>query len=173
MFRIILFTLLLIFPACKPSELPAAPPTSPPTERPLLRIVPTSAPREITSPTASPAPTFTPAPPTLSPIIPTAVLIEGLSSGDILVGYSYEGRSLIARRFGEGSRALLLVGGIHGGWEANTVTLMQQLIDHFANTPQDIPAGTALVIVPLANPDGYALGRVARGPSTALALIST
>jgi len=91
------------------------------------------------------------------------VLVEGLSSGDILVGYSYEGRPLIARRFGEGSRALLLVGGIHGGWEANTVILMQQLIDHFANAPQDIPAGTALVIVPLANPDGYQLGRVARG----------
>lgn len=163
MFRIILLILLLIFPACKPSAVPAAPPTSLPTERASLRIFPTTAPREIALPTASSVPTLTPAPPTIPPIIPTAALVEGLMPGDILIGYSYEGRSLTARRFGEGSKALLLVGGIHGGWEANTVVLMEQMIDHFTNVPQDIPVGTALVIVPLANPDGYQLGRVARG----------
>ncbi|MFN8449943.1 MAG: hypothetical protein U0521_15495 [Anaerolineae bacterium] len=46
------------------------------------------------------------------------------------------GRELTARRFGAGERVLLLVGGIHGGWETNTVTLMEQLIDHFTAAPR-------------------------------------
>ena len=160
---IILITLFLMLPACKPPNPSSAPQISPPTVRPSLRTLPTAPPRQIITPTGTIPPTFTPAPPTPTLIIPTAALVEGLSLGDILVGYSYEGRPLVARRFGEGSQVLLLVGGMHGGWEANTVALMQQLIDHFTNAPQDIPSGTALVIAPLVNPDGYQLGRVARG----------
>lgn len=162
MFRIILLVLLFIGSACKPASLPAVPSISPPT-RASLHVVPTAAPRQIMPPTASPIPSLTAAPPTSTPVVPTAVLVEGLSPGDILVGYSFEGSPLIARRFGEGSRVLLLVGGIHGGWESNTVVLMEELLDHFAGVPQDIPAGTALVIIPVANPDGYQLGRVSRG----------
>ena len=69
-----------------------------------------------------------------------------------------EGRALTVQRIGTGSRRLLLVGGIHGGYEANTVRLMQQLIDHFTAQPDDLPPDTALLIVPVANPDGLALG---------------
>jgi predicted deacylase len=79
------------------------------------------------------------------------------------IGYSGEGRPLTAVRFGSGGRVLLLVGGIHGGWESNTVTLTTQLIDDFTASPQAVLPGTSLVIVPVANPDGYARGRVFSG----------
>ena len=35
---------------------------------------------------------------------------------------------------------------------------MQQLIDHFTAQPDDLPPDTALLIVPVANPDGLAVG---------------
>ena len=58
---------------------------------------------------------------------------------------------------------MLIVGGIHGGWEANTVTLVNMLIEHYAQNPHDIPPGVALALVPVANPDGLPYGREAQG----------
>jgi hypothetical protein len=79
------------------------------------------------------------------------------------IGYSVEGRAIIARRFGEGPRVLLLVGGIHGGWEANTVALVNELIAHFESHPEDVLPGTSLVLIPAANPDGLPRGRTSEG----------
>jgi len=84
-------------------------------------------------------------------------------SATSVIGHSAEGLPLTMQRFGSGSRILLLIGGIHGGWEANTVTLMQQLIDHFSSTPQDVLPGITIMIVPVANPDGLAYGQIPRG----------
>jgi hypothetical protein len=66
-------------------------------------------------------------------------------------------------RFGQGERVLLLVGGIHGGYEGNTVTLMNELIAHFEAAPEDILPGISILVVPVANPDGLALGRQVAG----------
>lgn len=158
-----------------PTDAPTAPLAAPPTA-PVLIIQPTQTPRSIVPPTtlsdtnrthtpvSSPSPessdprasidlvsTHTPAPnPT-----PEDTLIEiGRSAGD---------RPITAQRIGTGERILLLVGGIHGGYEANTVTLMHQLIDHFTENPGEMPRQTALVIIPVANPDGMAYGSILRG----------
>jgi hypothetical protein len=96
---------------------------------------------------SGPLPTFTP---TLEP-------------DSILVGYSVQGRAITARRIGDGVRVLMLVGGIHGGWEENTVMLLNQLIAHFVSNPQAVLPGLSLVFVPVANPDGLALGRTEVG----------
>lgn len=80
-----------------------------------------------------------------------------------MIGTSAGGHDLIAQRFGAGGRVLLLVGGIHGGWEANTVELMHALIDHFAAAPQDIPPNVGVIIVPNANPDGFVYTGIPRG----------
>lgn len=86
-----------------------------------------------------------------------------------LIGRSVGGRALLARRIeganasGESARVLLLVGGMHGGWEANTVALINELIAHFATNPDDITPGIALVFVPVANPDGLPYGREPAG----------
>jgi hypothetical protein len=79
------------------------------------------------------------------------------------IGYSVEGREIIAQRFGDGERILLLVGGIHGGWEANTVALVNDLIAHFEAHPEDVLPGVSLALIPAANPDSVPLGRTAEG----------
>jgi len=78
-------------------------------------------------------------------------------------GKSVEGRDLYARRFGTGDKLLMLVGGIHTGFEANTVTLVNQLIAHFERNPHDVLPGIMLVMIPSANPDGLERGRTIKG----------
>ncbi|MEP7293277.1 MAG: M14 family zinc carboxypeptidase [Chloroflexota bacterium] len=168
---LLLAALLLAFTACTTADpaLVEAPvqPTAQPTERPTLPRLPTSTPRLIATPTATPAPSATPVPPSLTLRVPTAVLLSDDAPASSVIGYSLGARPLVAQRFGSASaltsRVLLLVGGIHGGWEGNTVTLMEALIDHFTKLPEDVPPGVALMIIPVANPDGYALGRVEQG----------
>lgn len=78
-------------------------------------------------------------------------------------GASAGGKELIARRFGAGERVLMLVGGIHGGWEANTVELMRLLTDHFTTHPEDIPPNFSVIVVADFNPDGSAYPGIPRG----------
>ncbi len=160
---LVLITILWTCAACQAAPLAAsdaspAPPSSPPTlPRPA-----TLTPRRIAPATAVPSATLAPSvEPTIipSPDTPTDTPI----TDGMVIGYSVEGRALTLRRFGSGERVLMLMGGIHGGWEANTVELMQRMIDHFTQTPQDVPPGTSLIIVPLVNPDGYAYGEIPRG----------
>ncbi len=74
------------------------------------------------------------------------------------LGKSWEGRDIWAWQLGDGSRTIVLVGGIHGGFEGNTVMLAEQLVDHFRRNPAEILQGIRLIIIPLANPDGLARG---------------
>jgi predicted deacylase len=91
--------------------------------------------------------------------VDTAVMPPGVT----LVGRSVEGRGILAHQFGNGERILLLVGGIHGGWEANTVELMDELRAHFRDNPDDVLTNITLIIIPAANPDGLARGREEAG----------
>lgn len=52
-----------------------------------------------------------------------------------------------------------MVGGIHGGYEWNTILLARELVEHFRSNPDDVPDSLTLTIIPAANPDG--LDRVA------------
>lgn len=74
------------------------------------------------------------------------------------LGESAQGRPLAAWRFGEGPRRIVLIGGIHGGYEVNTVALAELLVDHFRDHPADALPGVEIVIVPRANPDGLEIG---------------
>lgn len=79
------------------------------------------------------------------------------SSGQV-IGYSVEGRPLVAHRIGQGPVKVVLVGDIHGEYEANTHLLAQQLLAHFESAPEEVPGGVSLWIVPTMNPDGLATG---------------
>lgn len=57
----------------------------------------------------------------------------------------------------------MLVGGIHTGFEANTVDLMEELIAHFRQSPADVLGEVTLLIIPVLNPDGIPFGRQLRG----------
>jgi predicted deacylase len=147
--------------------LPDSLPSSSPTPQPDI-IRPTRAAHEI----ATPIPNanglvFTPVPstveaPLLSQIF-TPAATATLPPDSIIVGYSIKKRVIIARQLGNGSRSLLLVGGIHGGWEENTVTLINELITYFEENLADILPGLSLVLIPVANPDGLILGREEAG----------
>jgi hypothetical protein len=112
-----------------------------------LTVTPTSQTPTLTR-TATPTATSTPRPP-----LPA----------DFTYGKSVAGRDLLARSFGQGSHLVMLVGGIHTGYEANTVDLVNELSAHFSHSPQDVLPDVMLVLVPVANPDGYAVGRTPTG----------
>jgi hypothetical protein len=82
-------------------------------------------------------------------------------SESFVFGRSFGGRPLVAYRLGNGPIARALIGGLHGGYEWNTTTLMSQTLDHLLAAPDLIPTHLTLYIIPLANPDGAAAGTAA------------
>ncbi len=82
---------------------------------------------------------------------------------DYVFGKSVQGRDLVSRSIGDGTTILMLVGGIHGGWESNTTELISELILYFQNTPSAVLPGMRLVLIPTLNPDGLTLGRTIEG----------
>jgi hypothetical protein len=74
------------------------------------------------------------------------------------IGFSQAGAPLVMYHVGEGPTRVLIMGGQHGGPEANTIELATRLLRHFASTPGDLPPGLALDVIPDANPDGTAAG---------------
>jgi murein DD-endopeptidase MepM/ murein hydrolase activator NlpD len=80
-------------------------------------------------------------------------------STEHVIGYSVEGRPITAHRIGSGAIKVALISDIHGGFEANTHLLAQQLLAHFQAHPDQVPSNISLWIVPTMNPDGLEAGR--------------
>lgn len=91
---------------------------------------------------------------------PRGIVLEEINTtgpyGPYTIGKSFSGRSIVVYRFGTGRRERLIVAGIHGGNEWNTVVLAYQLIDYLGKNPEIVPADKTLYILPLLNPDGAA-----------------
>ena len=75
-----------------------------------------------------------------------------------VIGQSVQGRDIIAHRSGDGPLKVVLVGNIHGAYEANTHILVQQLMAHFEAHPEQVPPRVSLWFIPTMNPDGLATG---------------
>jgi len=75
-----------------------------------------------------------------------------------VIGTSQGGSPLIVYQLGDGARRVLIVGGKHGGPEANTVELAGALLDYFSDHPEALPNGIGMDVLPVANPDGLASG---------------
>jgi hypothetical protein len=75
-----------------------------------------------------------------------------------LLGRSAGGRALTMAQIGSGHTHVLIMGGQHGAPEANTVVLVDSLLDAFLTHSADVPRGLALDILTVANPDGLASG---------------
>lgn len=71
-----------------------------------------------------------------------------------IIGKSVEGRSIESYSYGTGAAHLLFVGGIHGGYEWNSVLVAYNLIDHLKANPNLIPSNLTIDIIPSLNPDG-------------------
>lgn len=72
-----------------------------------------------------------------------------------VIGYSVQGRSIVAYSFGSGAKTILFTGGMHGSERSG-----QQTMQAWAEYLQayGAPAGTRVVVVPNTNPDGIAAG---------------
>lgn len=77
---------------------------------------------------------------------------------ELTIGVSNQGRPITAVRFGDGPHKLVVVGDTHGGPEANTYVLTNQLIEYFRANPDAVPASVRLYLIPTLNPDGLANG---------------
>jgi len=58
--------------------------------------------------------------------------------------------------FGSGGKKYLIVAGIHGGYEWNTVALANEFITYINENPDTIPGDATLYIIRNMNPDGEA-----------------
>lgn len=99
-------------------------------------------------PMPEPVPEPEPEPVMEAPVATTSVSI---------IGQSVEGRDIEAHTFGTGETDLLFVGGIHGGYEGNTVRMAELAIDAFRREEVAVPSNVTVHIIPNLNPDGYAL----------------
>lgn len=100
-----------------------------------------------------PAVAVPPQPTNSTELVPT---ITQETSNPQLIGSSVEGRPIESYTFGSGETDLLFVGGVHGGYEANSIRLAEAMIDEFQTKPELVPANITVHIIPVLNPDGYA-----------------
>jgi protein MpaA len=73
-----------------------------------------------------------------------------------VIGRSVQGRPIIAQVLGKGNDTVLIMATIHGDEPAGT-TLVHKLAEHLRSNPQ-LLENRRVVLVPLVNPDGMALG---------------
>ena len=135
-----------------------APPETTPAPTTASAVLPAA------SPTASPAvpqaetvPPSPTAPPEPEPPAPAATP-QPFFEGPWTYGTSFGGRPLRAYRLGTGPSARAIIGGIHGGYEWNTVVLVSETLSHLQDNPTLVPPNVTLFVIPCANPDGYAAG---------------
>lgn len=100
------------------------------------------------------------------PVTPTPIEPEAIetisatltpTTTQMQIGNSVEGRSIEAYAIGTGETNLLFVGGMHGGYEWNSILLAYEMIDHLRANPDLIPDNITVHIIPDLNPDGLFL----------------
>ena len=102
-------------------------------------------------------PTITPNPRSTMIVVQTLTpfVLEG-GTRPIVIGYSVSGRPIEVYTFGNGERKRMIVAGIHGGYEWNTIALADELLKYIHENPDVIPSDVTLYILRNLNPDGDA-----------------
>lgn len=122
--------------------------TQPPSATPTVALLPTST----LAVTSTPLPLTTPSlTPTATPTLPPTITVFSRIS---TLGYSAGNRPIQVYQFNSGPDKIVLVGGMHGGYEWNTIVLAYEAIDFFLANPELVPKTVTLFIIPAANPDG-------------------
>jgi hypothetical protein len=118
-------------------------------------------------PTTTPQPTIPSKTPALTATQPTATTRPTKTITPIpykfdielrptVIGYSAAGRPIEIYRFGLGYQERLVIFGIHGGYEWNTIALADELITYLTKNPDFIPKNKRLYLLRAFNPDGKA-----------------
>lgn len=115
------------------------------------------------------------------PIVPAAPVVapkEANVSPYRVIGSSVEDRKIEAYTYGSGKTHLVFVGGMHGGYEWNSVLVAYKFIDYLKADPEAIPKNLTITVIPSLNPDGVykVIGKegrfdVADVPTKALATV--
>lgn len=137
------------------ASLPTVAPTIElPTLTPTITATPTATATATATPTLTPTPTNTPVV-VFATETPTAAVPTGLNIAlEERFGNSWWNYDLLAYHIGQGEKRIVVVGGIHGGYEWNTILLAYDLLDTFDGDPTVLPENVTLTIIPSANPDG-------------------
>ncbi len=141
-----------------PTQIPSATPV-PATSVPSPTLTPTSTPTFFALVVPSHAQVATREAAFTPTVVPTPV--------PLVIGQSVQGRPLQVYLFGSGPLKRLMVFGIHGGSEWNTIALADELIPYLSEHPELIPADNTLAILRSLNPDGDARGQSAAGRGNA------
>lgn len=87
------------------------------------------------------------------PVVPAPVVVPVATVVKSSIGTSVGGRAIEAFTYGTGEKKVTLIGGIHGGYEWNSVLLAYEMMDYFEANLSQIPAGVSVTIIPSLNPD--------------------
>lgn len=79
---------------------------------------------------------------------------ESQQDSETVIGTSAGDNDITAYHYGEGDTNLLFVGGIHGGYEYNTVLMSYEMMDWLDQNPSVIPENVRVTVIPVLNPDG-------------------
>lgn len=82
------------------------------------------------------------------------ITAKNLEPRQEIIGVSVEKRDITAYIYGNGDKEIIFVGGIHGGYEWNSVLLAYKFIDYLSANPEAIPKNLTVAVIPSANPDG-------------------
>lgn len=108
-------------------------------------------------PTSYFLPTLTPNPLYTPPVFETPTpFVLAYGPRPSIIGFSVAGRPIEVYTLGTGEKQYLIVAGIHGGYEGNTIELANELITHLIQNPDMIPGNMTLYIIRNMNPDGEA-----------------
>lgn len=88
------------------------------------------------------------------PLSPEPVVTDSSTPIHTAIGVSVEGRNIDAYTYGNGLKHLVFVGGIHGGYEWNSVMLAYTFMDYLDSHRELIPSNITVTVIPSANPDG-------------------
>lgn len=179
---IILFIILVILSACQmgSGETNDAIPTRRQFPTETLTETPTPTPRESPTATHTPSPTLTDIVILTSTSVPTAtrpkIIVPSFTPSQtqpamtrtplpsqFIFGQSAQGKDLVAFRYGTGHRWIMLVGGIHSGFEFNTTSLLERLRFEIGDNRDEILPTISYIVIPRLNPDGEARGRILEG----------
>jgi hypothetical protein len=84
----------------------------------------------------------------------SAPIVSVPTTTTAVIGTSVQGRPIESYSFGTGSTHVLFVGGMHGGYEWNSVLLAYKFIDYLNQNENAVPKELTVDIIPSINPDG-------------------
>jgi predicted deacylase len=71
-----------------------------------------------------------------------------------VIGTSVQGRKIESYSYGNGTKNIVFVGGMHGGYEWNGVFLAYKFMDYLDSNHEVVPENLTVTVIPDINPDG-------------------